>query len=135
MAKLSNVRTINPQDFPEETQETVQKLAYIINSFMQEVVNMSNKNTDFENLNQNFITLTLEVDANGKAVGVNKINVQKANPVGIQVIRAINTTNVSLSSDVAPFIYWTPTGGNLVTIDKVVGLLPNNKYQLSIVVY
>lgn len=135
MAKLNNVRRINPQDFSVDNQQDIERLGYILNSFMQEVVDMSNKNVDFENLNQNFISFQIEVDSSGKPIGTNKINVNKVNPQGIQVVRAINTTNAALLSDTPPFIYYTPNGTNLVTIDKIVGLLPNNKYQLSIVVY
>lgn len=135
MAKLNNVRRINPQDFSVDNQQDIERLGYILNSFMQEVVDMANKNVDFENLNQNFISFQIEVDSNGKPIGTSKINVNKVNPQGIQVVRAINTTNAALLSDTPPFIYYTPNGTNLVTVDKIVGLLPNNKYQLSIVVY
>jgi len=135
MAKLNNVRRINPQDFSEDNQDDIQRLGYILNSFMQEVVDMSNNNVDFENLNQNFISFPIEVDSNGKPIGTDKINVNKTNPQGIQVVRLINTTNAALLPDVPPFIFFTPNGTNLVTIDKIVGLSANNKYQLSIVVY
>lgn len=135
MAKLNNVRRINPQDFSEDNQADIQRLGYILNSFMQEVVDMSNNNVDFENLNQNFISFPIEVDSNGKPIGTDKINVNKTNPQGIQVVRLINTTNAALLPDVPPFIFFTPNGTNLVTIDKIVGLSANNKYQLSIVVY
>lgn len=135
MAKLNNVRRINPQDFSEDNQQDIERLGYILNSFMQEVVDMANKNVDFENLNQNFISFPIEVDSNGKPIGTDKINVNKTNPQGIQVVRLINTTNAALLPDVPPFIFFTPNGTNLVTIDKIVGLSANNKYQLSIVVY
>lgn len=135
MAKLNNVRRINPQDFSVDNQQDIERLGYILNSFMQEVVDMANKNVDFENLNQNFISFPIEVDSNGKPIGTDKINVNKTNPQGIQVVRLINTTNAALLPDVPPFIFFTPNGTNLVTIDKIVGLSANNKYQLSIVVY
>ena len=135
MPRLNNVRRINPQDFSEENQSDIQRLGYILNSFMQEVVDMANGNVDFENLNQNFISFSIEVDSNGKPIGTDKINVNKINPQGIQVVRLINTTNAALSPDVPPFIFFTPNGTNLVTIDKIVGLSANNKYQLGIVVY
>jgi len=135
MARLNNVRRINSQDFDPELQETIEKLGYILNSFMQEVVDMSNKNINFDNLDQNLITLNIEVDTLGKPIGVNKINVGKSNPKGILVIRAINTSNAANISNDTPFIYFTPNGTNLVTIDKIVGLIPNNTYNLTIVIF
>ena len=135
MGKLNNARTINPQDFSEDFQSDAEKLSYILTPFMQEVVDMSNKNIDFENLNQNFLSIAIEVDTNGKPAQVNKINVGKVNPLGIQVIKATNITNAANLSNQAPFVYFTPNGTNLVTIDKIVGLIPFNKYQLNIIIY
>jgi len=135
MKKLNNVRRINSQDFDPEMQDTIEKLSYILNSFMQEVVDLSNKNIDFENLNQNLVTINIEVDSLGKPIGVNRINVGKNNPKGMLVIRAINTSNNANISSEAPFIYFSPNGTNLVVIDKIVGLIPNNTYNLTIVIF
>lgn len=136
MSILNNPRDINPQDFPEETQQTVEKLAYIINPFMQEVVNLSNKNIGFENLSFNLISISIEVDSSGKPLQVNKMNVgNMTNPKGTIIIDAINLTNAANISNQAPFLYFTSTGTNFVTINKIVGLIPNNKYQLNIIVF
>ena len=134
MPRLNNVRRINPQDFSEDNQADIQRLGYILNSFMQEVVDTLNGNVDYDNLSQNLVTFDIEVDSNGKPIGTDKINVNKVNPQGILVVRVINKSNISLLPDVSPFIFYTPNGTNLITIDKIIGLSPNNKYQLSIVI-
>ena len=56
MAKLNNVQRIRPEDFPEEYSTVViEQLGAILNQFMQQVVNLSDNNIDFDNLDQNII--------------------------------------------------------------------------------
>jgi len=135
MARLSNVRRIIAEDFPEESRETISRLGGILNYFMEEVVELSNGNVDFENLNQEIRTIEVEVDGDGVPKLNNKVLVNKTNPQGLQVIRAINLTNNAIFATAQPFINFTPQGNGVLTINNITGLPADNKFFLAFIVY
>lgn len=135
MARLSNVRRIIAEDFPEESQETISRLGGIINYFMEEVVQLSNGNVDFENLEQQLLTFEAQVDSDGSPVINDKILTEKINPNGLQVVKAQNLTNNAIYPTGQPFISFTPSGDGFLTINNITGLPEGNKFFLTVVVY
>jgi len=135
MGKLNNVRRIRPEDFEQEYSQLVSQLGAILNSFMQEVVDLSDNQVDFNNLSQNLIQFDITVDAAGNTVGTSQINVGKTSPNGMTVIYAQNLTNSQVYVDSTPFITYVPQGTGLVTVNNIAGLPANNKFRLTAIVF
>lgn len=135
MGRLSNVRRIIAEDFPDEYQAIISRLGGVLNYFMEEVVELSNGNVDFQNLDQQLIQFEVQVDSDGKPTLNDKILTNKINPNGIQVIKALNLTNNSIYPTGQPFISFTPSGNGFITINNISGLPADNKFFLTIIVY
>lgn len=133
--KLTNTRQIRAEDFEDDYSQLTSQLGTILNSFMQEVVELSDGRIDFENKVETIRTFDITVGENGVPTQSFKLNVDKGNIRGIQVIRAINLTNTTSYPTSSPFITWNPIGGTLVEVKHITGLLPNNKYKLTIITY
>jgi hypothetical protein len=134
MARLNNVKRIITEDFEPQYQTLISKLGYVLNQFMSDTVNIVNGNIDFDNLNQNLIEFDISIDSNGKPLKVTSVNVGKASPRGLTVIRAQNLTNSTSYPTSTPFISYTPIGNQSVTISHVTGLVPNVTYKLTVIV-
>jgi hypothetical protein len=115
--QLSNVKRIIVEDFKSDDRELVAKLAVILNSFMDEVVQLSRKNIDYDNR---------------KPIGVNQINTnlktyRGKNILDIQSLKA-GTANVIST----PYLDCTPQGRGIVTINRFFGLPANTKLRITI---
>lgn len=135
MPKLNNVQRIRPEDFNEDYSQLVAQLGDILNEFMQQVVDLSDKNVDFENLNQNLIQFDITVDASGNPLSTNQINVGKTAPNGMNIIYAQNLTSSQVYVNSQPFISYVRQGNGLVTVKNIAGLPANNKFRLTAIVY
>lgn len=134
--KLSNTRQIRAEDYDDEYTDLITQLGSILNSFMQEVVELTDGRIDFENLNQNIKTFDITVDSSGVPIQTPfKVGLGKTGVRGIQVISTYNLTNSTGYPTSQPYINFTPIGGDLIRIQSVTGLLPNQKYQLTILIY
>ena len=133
--KLSNVRQIRAEDFEEDYSQLTTQLGTVLNSFMQEVVELTNGRIDFDNLNQSIKSFDITLGSDGTPTQSFKLNVDKDNIRGIIVVRVINLTKSNEYPTSAPFITWNPIGGSLVEVKHITGLLPNNKYRLTIITY
>lgn len=129
--QISNVRRIIVEDYPEESRDTVGKLATVINSFMDEVVTLSRNKIDYDNLNRTLIVLDLTVDANGTPKGIGQINTKLSTYSGNKII---NVQSLQGGDNVvsAPYLDCTPQGNGLVRINKIYGLPANKKIRISI---
>lgn len=133
--KLNNATQIKSEDYDNEYNDLIDQLAETLNPFMQEVFELSDERIDFENRVEVFKVITVTVDSNGKPTLNDKINCEKTNVRGFQVVRAYNLTTLSNFPTSQPFISFTQQAGTTVRIDHISGLVPNNKYQLSLVIY
>lgn len=133
--KLNNVTQIRAEDFDEEMQDTMQRLGSVLNSFMQQVVELSDGRIDFENRVENIIQFEVTLDSNGKPIQNDKINTGKKSVRGFDIIRAYNLTNNNVYPTQKPFINYNELGSGLIKMQNVVGLQPNNKYLLTAIVY
>ena len=134
--KLNNTRQIRAEDFDDEYNQLVSGLGSILNSFMQEVVELSDGRIDFENRPE--VLKTFEITVNSSGVPIQtpfKLNVEKSGIRGMQVIRAFNLSNSSGYPTSQPFVNYAQIGGTLVQIQSVTGLLPNQKYQITVIIY
>lgn len=134
--KLNNTRQIRAEDFDDEYSQLVSQMGSILNSFMQEVVELSDGRIDFENMVSNIKTFEVTVNENGIPTQAPfKVNVEKSGVRGLQVIRAYNLTNSAGYATGQPFINFVPVGGTLVQVQNITNLRPNEKYQITVVIY
>jgi hypothetical protein len=131
MARINNLKRIIKEDFPEEYQELIDKLAYSLNPFLEQISNAFNKNVTIENLSREFITITVEnVSGNLKIPVQFKTNLT-GRIQGLHVIRAENLTNPAIYPTQTPWVSWT-INANILTAQKVTGIPDNNKFKLTL---
>lgn len=128
MARIPDLKNIITEDFDDKDQDLINKLAFPINNFMQQVINVLKNGVDFNNLNQQIVTFTLTVDSAGKPTTSvqfrNKLNTKL---IGIVCINAINTSSIQRFPVATPFISFSEDA-RLVTINNIVGLgVPSNQ--------
>lgn len=133
MSRIENERRIIKEEFKKEDRDTIDKLAFILNSFMRQVVDTINGKIDFNNLNQEVKSFSVTVDSNGTPISDLVIKYNLLNK--IQGIKCINATNLTSSSTYVtgtPFLSYTPGEGN-VTVNNITGLQANNKYYITLI--
>lgn len=135
MPLLNNARQIRSEDFEQELQQAMSQLAFVLNPFIQEVVDLANGRVDFENTVFNIKSINITVDSNGNLQNTQNINVEKTGIRGLQVISAFNLTNATNYPTSQPFISYTPQGGSIVQVNNITGLVPGDQYRISFVVY
>lgn len=128
---LSNVRRIIVEDYPEESRETVGKLATVINSFMDEVTTLSRNKVDYDNLNRSLIVLDVTVGTDGIPKGANQINTKLSTYSGNKIIN-VQSLQGGDNTVSAPYLDCTPQPGGIVKINKIHGLPVNKKLRISI---
>lgn len=133
--RLNNTRQIRAEDFDEELQQAMGQLGSILNSFMQEVVELSDNRVDFENRVEEIKQVEMTVDANGTPILNNKINTGKSGVRGTQIINALNLDNPTGFPTQQPYISYTPLAGTFIQVNKISGLRPNEKYRITIIIY
>jgi len=101
---------------------------------MDDVVDTVNGNLDFDNLNQEILTFSIEVDSTGVPItnGLFRIGTNRAR--GFIVLSARNLTNSNTYPEGQPFISFTYSGntGQIIKILNITGLQENNEYELTI---
>lgn len=133
--KINNITQIRAEDFPDDMQQIAEQLGSVLNPFMQQVVEITDNRLDFENRVETLKSIEMTVDANGIPVLNNKIATGKSNIRGIQVISAFNLVNAAGYPTQQPFISYTIISGGFVQVNNITGLIPNQKYKLTLIIY
>ncbi len=129
---MPDIKRIQKEDFEAEMRDTIDKLAYPLNSFMEQTKSALDGNLDFTNINQELITVDVTVDTDGIPTIVTKFkSTLNTKCAGVTCINALNLTSASTYPDGAPFCSTTESSG-IVTINHVTGLQANNKYRLTL---
>jgi hypothetical protein len=129
-----DVKRITVEDFPSEYQSLVSKLAYPINSFMEQVRNAFNKNIDFNNLNQSLVTTTFTTNELGQPLSQVKFQSGiSGNINGLIVVSLKITSNNQQQVVSAPFINFSQNEGSIV-INSIAGLASSAKYSMTVMI-
>ncbi len=113
---------IKKEDYDSKDQKLIDKLAFPINNFMQQVITVLKRGIDFNNLNQQIITFTASVDSTGKpTTSIQFKNTLLTKVIGTVCLSAVNTSSTSRFPQSAPFISFS-TNANLVTVTNIAGL-------------
>lgn len=133
MAKLNVTKRIVAEDFEEEDQGLITKLAFTLNSFFEQVAFAFNKNITIEdNLNMEIKEVVITVNASGFPTTQAQFQSSLRTKVrGLLVLRAFNQTNPGTYPTSAPFISFEQNN-NLLTIQHVTGLQAAESYKLQI---
>jgi hypothetical protein len=134
--KINTFKRIIKEEFKEDQREMIDKIAYAVNPFAEEVIKaLSNNLTVADNLAQKFRDVTVEVDATGtpKQPLLFKTNLT-TNCLGILTMKAVNLTNPTTYPTGYPFLSFTELN-NILTINNITGLPANNKFTLRLLLY
>ena len=130
--KVTNLKRIVKEDFTKDNQALIEKLSFIINPMIEQLVSVLDHNIDFDNLNQQFIQVTTTVGGDGAPTPQLEIKYTlKSKLKGIICTSAQNTTDATLLTG-APFLAYT-TDGSIIKISQITGLAANKKYNLSLI--
>lgn len=130
--KLDSVKRIVKEEFPKEDQETIDRLSYILNNFMDNVIKTVNGNLSIENFTQEIKVIDMIVDDTGKPKINSKIRTTLSNKViGIHCIKAENLTNTSTYPVATPFVSFS-INSQLIDLKNIAGLQADQKYRLTL---
>lgn len=130
MGRPPDFKRIAKEDFDSEYQTLIDRLAYPINSFIEQTRNLFSNNIDFQNLNQEIIEITMRVNADGNPITANQYRSTLNTRVqGMLCINVQNNTNPGIPPSQAPFATFVQNE-NIVTISNITGLTENDEYVL-----
>ena len=133
MSRIPDFKRIVKEDYPDKYHDLIEKLALPINSHIEQVRNLFNKNIDFENLSQEFITLSFTTGANSQPISELKFKTNlKRNVRGIMPVSLTITSTTGQFPAFIPMISFVQADG-IVYIKNIGGLSPNTGYQMSFV--
>lgn len=134
--KIPSFRRIFKTDYKSEDQELVEKLAFSINVFNDNMTNAMNHQMSLaDNIQCTLKTFNVKVTSGGEpATPVSFSLTSNGKLTGITVLSATNTTNPNVYPTSAPFITYS-LNNNIVTIKNVAGLPVDNVFSLTIVAY
>lgn len=128
--QISNARRIVVEDFDKEHRPTVEKLADILNGFMEEVTDLTQGNIGIDNLTRTIVKVDVTLDTTGKPLGVNQINTGLKTYTGNNIINVqslVGGDNVIST----PYLDCMFQGNGLVKINKITGLPANKKLRIT----
>lgn len=132
MARIPDLKRLQKENFTSEQQPLVEKLAYPINTFMEQTVNALNGRLDFSNINMELINLDVTVDSGGEPVVITKFKTNlKSNVAGVVCINASNITDPTTYPTSQPFVS-IAQNGSIITVKHISGLQANNRYDLRL---
>ncbi len=132
MARVPDIKRIQKENFDKDDQDMIEQLAFPLNSFMEQTRSALEGRLDNTNLNQEFVTVTVKVDANGKVQLTTKYKSKlRTGVAGHVVIGAFNKTDSTVFPTATPFITYTQVA-DIVQIFGVTGLQADNEYRLTV---
>ena len=133
MGTIDNTRRIVREDYDSEYHELIDRLGFVLNSFMEQTVRQVNGNLDETNLKADIVTIKMKVNASGVPIGNNLIKSGVLRPKGTTVINTFNKTNSNVFPTSRPHIsFTTGTNSTVMKILNISGLQADNEYELTI---
>ena len=136
MARPPDIKRIRKEDFDPEDHPIVEKLAYSLNTFMDQVIFILTKNVDFQNLNQVVVDYTISTDASGNLVNPPNIRTSelRSKPIGIICISAQNQTDPTIYPTSQPFVSFTLLNNETIDVLNITGLQNSSQYVLKLLI-
>lgn len=132
IGRVPDLKRITVEDFKSEDRDLVQKLAFIINSFHEQVRNVLNQSVDFDNLAQELQTINFTTNSSGQPLNTVKFRSNLVNRIkGILPVRVVITSSNTRYATQLPVITWSQNGQQ-ITIVNIGGLEPETGYELTL---
>lgn len=133
MAKIKTLPRLIAEDFDQQNQELISKIAFVTNPAFEQIVQAFNKNLTVEdNLNMQVKDLEITVDSGGVPITTTSFKSSlRGNAKGLIVIRVDSLEKTQVYPTSSPFITFSESAGQ-ITINHVTGLVPNSKYQIRV---
>lgn len=133
MAKIKNLPRLIAEDFEEENQELISKIAFVTNPAFEQIVQAFNKNITIEdNLNMYIKDVELSVGSNGvPKPAVSFKSGLKGSCRGLFVIKADCLEKTVTYPTSAPFITFSEKDGQ-INIDHISGIPAGAKYRIRV---
>lgn len=132
MGRIPDLKRITKEDFPEKYRDLIEKLAFPINSFHEQVRSVLNKNVNFENLNQELKTLNFTTNENSQPINALTFNSGLSTRVqGMIITRIVITSDNTAFAETQPVISWTQNE-KLITINNISNLEPETQYSITV---
>jgi len=135
--RLPNIKRIDKQNFPKQDPDFIDKLGFTLNNDMETLFNVLNRNVSLkENSFATVKEVQVIVDTNGipKNSASFQLDISNMRVLGCEVLKAVNAKNSTTYPTGAPFISFSQAS-NIITINHVTGLQPDQPYNLTIVAY
>jgi len=129
--KIAAPKRLRAEDFGSDDRDLINRLAYVINTFFDDVNKALSKNIDFTNLNRELITLSVKIDGSGLVMNKPQVKTSiTGKPAGFNVLKASRTDTVGFPTS-APFVSFD-FNGDIITITNITGLQANSEYNLTL---
>jgi hypothetical protein len=130
VANVPEQQQIVPEDFEKKNQDMVAKIADPINTYIEQLNEILNKNLTFaENFRGELKTVTV---VGGVPLKFKYNNTAK--PIGMWVLDYSNLTDPTEVLTAAVQAQWTPDGKGNITIDNVTAITATETYTLTIMI-
>lgn len=134
MSKLSNLKRIVSEDFNAKDKNLIDKLGFVLNSFMNETTNIINGKLDFDNTVYKKVTYITKTTS-GIPDGNDIIKSELRFVSGIQCINAVSTDGTGNDPTHTPFLTFTIGGDGFIRVTKITGLQDGKEYKLTLILY
>lgn len=135
MARVPDIKRIRKEDFDSEYQGLVEKIAYSVNTFMDQVIVALSGNLDFTNINQQVVDYTISTDNSGNLINPSSIRLGlRSRPQGIICISATNVNNPNIFPTSQPFVSFGVVNNRVISIRNISGLQNNSTYRLNLLI-
>lgn len=135
MAELENIKRILADDFSNEDRDLINRLAGVLNPFMEQVIQAFDGQVNFDNLNQQLQKVTVKVNSSGTPTVGSKIKFNVTGRFnGAVCINARNLDTPTNYATTTPFLS-TTTENNIMTVNNITGLTADERYELTLIIF
>lgn len=133
--QIPAVKRLTVDNVPPEQQAAVETIAGILNPFMDDVTRVLNGSISSDNTEAKFVRIDVKTNATGALVGtLDILTGLKRPPIGHQVVDIRMTDNANLVPNITntPFLLYRPVSATVIRVDKILNLIANSKYTITI---
>lgn len=135
MGQVPNIKRIRVEDFDQKYQSLIEKLAYSLNTFMDDTIELLDGRLDFENIQQEVINVIIKTDGSGNLLENPTVRTTLNSAViGATCIRALNNNDPGSYVVGTPWIDFT-NNTNSIIIDNVENIPASSEFTLTLLLY
>lgn len=137
MAQIQSFKRLAVEDFSEKDRELIQKLAYSINSFADDISRAFANNISIsDNLNITSKEMTLTLNSKGVITGGSTLKTGLNHLCqGMTVIKVNNITNPTSYPTGTPFISFSENTTGQININNITNLPVGNSYKITVLLF